>query len=361
MYLYQHALEKSQYVHLVKRRRSTISRGVMLGIIIGAATFIFATIWVMLKWSGIRRYFSTKTPRLSREELQMQEQETPRRRQERFQNLQRRVDEQLRIPDERERQWRERRSQRQLQREQQRQREERLAQREYAERQRNFQNRLGRLHGTGNSPQAPSPARPLENSVANHNVIAQPPADQSEYTNDHVPPYSVEATENDLGYYDAEGIFHEADPSKRLTPPPSSKSSSKTQTPTNVQATSRPATAQAQPPTQPSANLPTQVRDANADTPVSLDPGEETPAAPTNQSEYPDDLVPPYSAKTNENDMGYFDADGVFHANESMESPPPPAHVRHSERSSVGTASPPALLRNDTRRVTPLMMRTLRY
>ncbi|RCK67355.1 hypothetical protein Cantr_02733 [Candida viswanathii] len=215
MYLYQHVFEKSQFVHLVKRRRSsTISRGVIVGIIIGAATLIFAAVWVMLKWPRIRNHFTIGTPRLSRAERQMQEQETSRRRQEQFQNLQRRVDEQLRIREER-------RSQRQLQREQQRQREERLAQREYAERQRDFQNRLGRLHGTGNSPQVPSPARHLENSVTNHNVITQPPVDQSEYTNDHVPPYSVEATENDLGYYDAEGNFHEVDPAKRLTPPPS--------------------------------------------------------------------------------------------------------------------------------------------
>ncbi|RCK67362.1 Protein RCR2 [Candida viswanathii] len=139
------------------------------------------------------------------------------------------------------------------------------------------------------------------------------------------------------------------------------KSSNKTQIPTNTQATSRPAMAQAQPPTQPSANLPTQIRDTNTDCPVTLDPRAQAPAAPTNQSEYPDDLVPPYSAKTNENDMGYFDAEGVFHANESMEYPPPPAHVRHSERSSVGTTSSPALARNDTGRITPLMMRTLRY
>ena len=50
------------------------------------------------------------------------------------------------------------------------------------------------------------------------------------------------------------------------------------------------------------------------------------PAEPTNQSEYPDDNVPPYTENTTENDMGYYDSQGVFQ--DSVQAPPM-AHMRY--------------------------------
>lgn len=92
---------------------------------------------------------------------------------------------------------------------------------------------------------------------------------------------------------------------------------------------------------------------------------------PTNQSEYPDDLVPPYTAKTNENDMGYFDDDGVFHENIDALQVPPMAYIRLNERSfgeeNESLASSPVLPDQQQQqqppppRVTPMMLRTLRY
>ncbi|EER34967.1 predicted protein [Candida tropicalis MYA-3404] len=50
----------------------------------------------------------------------------------------------------------------------------------------------------------------------------------------------------------------------------------------------------------------------------------------SNQSEQPDDFVPPYTANVNENDMGYYDSEGKFHAIDYIKPPlsPPLAYTR---------------------------------
>lgn len=60
-----------------------------------------------------------------------------------------------------------------------------------------------------------------------------------------------------------------------------------------------------------------------------------TPVVPVakNQSEYPDDLVPPYTEMTTkEQDMGSFDTNGEFHPtkNPNTLTTPPPAHLRNT-------------------------------
>lgn len=60
-----------------------------------------------------------------------------------------------------------------------------------------------------------------------------------------------------------------------------------------------------------------------------------TPVVPVakNQSEYPDDLVPPYTkATTEEQYMGSFDTNGEFHPtkNPNTLTTPPPAHLRNT-------------------------------
>lgn len=50
-----------------------------------------------------------------------------------------------------------------------------------------------------------------------------------------------------------------------------------------------------------------------------------TPVPPTNQSEYPDDNVPPYTVNANDNDMGYYDSNGNFHNVDSAKPVSPPA------------------------------------
>ena len=50
-----------------------------------------------------------------------------------------------------------------------------------------------------------------------------------------------------------------------------------------------------------------------------------TRTAPTNQSEYPDNNVPPYTANANDNDMGYYDSNGNFHHVDSTKPVSPPA------------------------------------
>lgn len=47
--------------------------------------------------------------------------------------------------------------------------------------------------------------------------------------------------------------------------------------------------------------------------------------SPTNQTEYPDDYVPPYTINANENDMGYYDSQGNFHF---VEFTPPESYVK---------------------------------
>ena len=58
--------------------------------------------------------------------------------------------------------------------------------------------------------------------------------------------------------------------------------------------------------------------------------GAEHNITPVNQTENPDDFVPPYSANANDNDMGYYDSEGNFHPVDSMKPPssPPVAYVR---------------------------------
>ncbi|RCK67357.1 Protein RCR1 [Candida viswanathii] len=49
-----------------------------------------------------------------------------------------------------------------------------------------------------------------------------------------------------------------------------------------------------------------------------------------NQSEHPDDFVPPYTASANENDMGYYDSEGKFHTIDYIKPPalPPAVYTR---------------------------------
>lgn len=58
--------------------------------------------------------------------------------------------------------------------------------------------------------------------------------------------------------------------------------------------------------------------------------GAEHNITPVNQTENPEDFVPPYSANANDNDMGYYDPEGNFHPVDSMKPPssPPVAYVR---------------------------------
>lgn len=50
----------------------------------------------------------------------------------------------------------------------------------------------------------------------------------------------------------------------------------------------------------------------------------------SNQTEHPDDFVPPYTATANENDLGYYDVEGKFHAIDYLKPPllPPIAYTR---------------------------------
>ncbi|RCK66722.1 hypothetical protein Cantr_02728 [Candida viswanathii] len=56
-------------------------------------------------------------------------------------------------------------------------------------------------------------------------------------------------------------------------------------------------------------------------------------AVQSNQTEFPTDYVPPYSAVVDEKiDLGYYDAEGEFHSVDSLPLPCPPekAQIRHN-------------------------------
>ncbi|EMG46257.1 hypothetical protein G210_3501 [Candida maltosa Xu316] len=49
-----------------------------------------------------------------------------------------------------------------------------------------------------------------------------------------------------------------------------------------------------------------------------------------NQSENLEDYVPQYTATANENDLGFYDAEGKFHHVEKILDPPPPIHIKET-------------------------------